>query len=534
MCYTIVFWGEVKMKPKLFDGKIKKKDVFFNVCVAISFVLLCVSLYCCFFNSIIGDELYSIYMAKTSYVDIIINTILDVHPPLFYFILKFFTELFTTIFPFTNVVILSKLISFASIVILFYFLVFKFSKIVKKEVIGICLLMLFCFGVFNEYTITIRMYGYSMLFVTVALYYAIKIIKDNSKRDLKMFVLFFELSALSHYFALIAVVGILLLIMLYSVFFERKNFWLYYKYALYCVIFYVPWLVILCCQFAYLSSYGYWIPTLSSGSVYDIFYYVFSIKLVDGLNNKVCTMLLIAVYLVVLIINLLNKKISRVEKFTAVSGLFTVFFVIAVGLCISLITPIFISRYCLPSLFVTYFSIIYNFYLLFNYSIIPFVVKKIKNIYKYVLVACSVVFICLISIYGIFNVIKVIKHEAYLNKYYTKIESQIADFDEKIIIADHGSVQHPFEYQFGVTVSGLAGCDVSWWQNVTGVNHKVYSVSDIKNLLDDGEEVLLLLGKTSIDKYFADGISYELIDTIYMENFGYSVGKVNIYKAKLM
>ncbi len=530
------------MKIKQFNEKISFENLMFMFCVGISFCLLCFSLWNCFFDSVISDEVFTLYIIDGSYLDIIINTIQDVHPPLYYFITKFVLDIFTFIFPNINVVILAKVVGFSGLAILFYFAVFKLSKKLPKIVVGLSLVLVFCFGAFSEYAITARMYSYAMLFVTMCFYYSSEIIKHQRVKDFRKFVLFFVLSALTHYFALMAAAGLLVFLLVYAFVCERKEFLTFYKYALYSVLCYVPWLVVLCCQFAYLSGYGYWIPTISTNTVSAIIQYVISIKLVGFLDSIWIAVVLICVYLVTLIVNLLSIKVDGHEKWVMSSGLFAMFFVVGLGLFVSVVlTPIFVERYTLPTMFIFYLCLVYNFYLLCKYVL----KEPIENLFKKFKLngmECAKVFgktlsvsvLCLMTVYAVFNQIKVVKHEKYINKNYQTMTSFFAEISNDTVIADHGAVQHPIEYQTGHFVYGVLGYDGSWWQNITGVEHPKLSVEQIKTKLADGENVYLAERNGDIISHFErEGIILEHQTTFVIEQQWYSVYEIDVFKLKI-
>ena len=258
--------------------KLKFSDLLYAVSVAIAFCFLSVILFLCFFESVWCDEVFSLYIIEGSYLDIIINTAIDVHPPLYYFILKFFTDIITGVFPFVSVVMTAKIVSFSAIVILFYFSVFKLTKVVNKNIVSLFLIIFFGVSAISDFSITVRMYGFALLFVFVALYYLIKIIKFNQNKDWRRFVLFFELAALTHYFALISVGAMFVYLLIYTLINRKRDFWNWYKYLLCAVLAFVPWLVVFVCQFAYISSFGYWITKPDPSGVFSILNYGFAPK----------------------------------------------------------------------------------------------------------------------------------------------------------------------------------------------------------------------------------------------------------------
>ena len=514
--------------------KNKLSDILFAVCVGMAFCFLCTNLYLCFFDSVWCDEVFSLYIIRGSYLDILINTATDVHPPLYYFILKFFTDVLGGIFPTINIVMLDKLISFASIVILFYFMVFKLSKIIDKNIVAIALIMLFGVSAISDFAITVRMYGYALLFVLVCLYYLIRIIKFNTNKDWRRFVLFFELSALTHYFALIAVGGMFVYLLIFVIVNRKNEFWRFYKYLFCAILAFVPWLTVMCCQFAFISGNGFWITKPDSEGLISILDYAFNLDVFGGSGAIIAVfmLLVIVIYFGIFVLNCINKEIDKNEKWIAFSGMFVTLFLYAVGLFVSyVLTPIFVERYVNPIFACLCVSFAYNFYLFFKHSLLKFADKLNLNMsYKKAFkITIATAFVAIVAIYSAFNIVNVVKSEQTNNKYYEYNAKFFEKNKDAVLISDYGRVQSVFEYSYNVSISGLVGEDVSWWENVTHLKHETVTPDSLKEKLESGKTVLFLHSSVDMVIFDKHQIKYQLTDTLYTE----SNDIIGVYKLEL-
>lgn len=506
-------------------------DILHYICIGLSFCFLCAISYWCFFESVWCDEVFSLTIVQGSYIDILFNTAMDVHPPLYYFILKFFTDIFCFAIPSINVVILSKIVSMASLFILFYFCVFKLSKLVSKHIVSLFLVVL-C-GVFfiSDFSITIRMYGYALLFVFVALYYVIRIIKFNTNKDWRGFVLFFELSALTHYFALIAVAGMFVYLLTFILINRKQDFWKWYKYLFCAILIYLPWLVVFVCQFAYILSFGYWITSPDSSGVFSLFNYAFnpSVLGASGVLNVVLTIAVILIYFILFGLVIKNKKIEKNEKWIAFLGMFSTIFIYFVGLLVSfLFTPIFVERYTNSVLGIMCFSYAYVIWLFVN-SLDGYwfeIRNKTKNNLIKVL---SVVVILIVSIYSLFNIVNVFKQEKINNNYYLQNQQFFDSKKDYLFVSDYGRVQSVLEYSHNVKIEGLEGEDVSWWENVTGIKHNNLTVDQIKENLSAGKKIIFLNSNFDLIEFDKNDIEYQKLTILNTE----SNDVIEVYELKM-
>lgn len=517
----IIIWWQ-KMDYNLCELKKESKfdKIFFRCCTGVAFAFLCVILSLTFTKSMWYDEVFSLFLIKGSFLDIITGTALDVHPPLYYFILKIAVDFLTGIFPFLTDVFVAKFVSFSAIAILFYFIIFRFSKILDKKIVGIFAVSIFAIPVISDFFLTIRMYSFSLLFLVLGVYYLIRIIKFDGNKDWKGLVISFELAALTHYYALLCMVGIFLYLLVYILCNRKQDFWKFYKYALIAFLVYVPWLSVFCVQFAYILGVGYWISGTNAFNPKQIFGYAFSPLGVGADISKsfVIAIILYALYLLVFVFNFINKKISRQEKWISFSGFFVASFLIVSAFSVSyIISPLMIQRYTIPFLAVLCFSLVYNFYLFIKYYICEFLRKfiKLKNIDN--IAICLILFFAII--FSTVNIIDFVKKEKDWNDEVLKCEKILKSYEEAVFLSDYGGMQCTIEYIFNTEINDLYDTDVSWWPLVVKADHEEYSIEQIKNILMQNSETNIILFNTKIDIKILDdyGIKYKLIEHLEME-----------------
>lgn len=228
------------------NNLIKNKCNLIKYLVIISIILLiCYS----FRLTTIFDENYSLVLSHNSFTRIIELDSLDVHPPLYYFLLKIFlnlTTLWTTSF-FVKV-IFARILSVIFSLITFYFL-YRITKIVNLHVNVYIQWLLFLIipGVisFTYQFIKIRMYALGAMFVIIEFY---ELIEFNDYKKYR-YLIYVTLSAIlafytNYYAAFIA--GIMLLIYMFRYLLKYKHIWInIFISGVVVIIAFLPWLPVL-------------------------------------------------------------------------------------------------------------------------------------------------------------------------------------------------------------------------------------------------------------------------------------------------
>ena len=146
------------------------------------------------------DEVYSWKLSQKSVTVIVSDTSGDIHPPFFYIVLKYWTELFND--SILSMRLLSVLTSLLSIIF-----IYKISKIVfNKNYLVIFILLLYAVSPVNIfYSQEVRMLSLNLFLCLGSVYYFLISFKDSSFKNLLLYILFSVLAIYTHYFAFLII-----------------------------------------------------------------------------------------------------------------------------------------------------------------------------------------------------------------------------------------------------------------------------------------------------------------------------------------
>ncbi|MCH5343495.1 MAG: glycosyltransferase family 39 protein [Acetatifactor sp.] len=304
----------------------KKRDLFLPYVVAL---LLCVCISIpVFSNSIVMDEAYSIELVRGSMGEIIRGTAGDVHPPLYYLILKisaFFGgedlmkyRFVTALATYLNLLWLGATVirkRWGSKVSLFYLLWFglSYSTIEKSTLV--------------------RMYSWGAFFVTASALFLFAYYEKSKVRDLVVGVLMTLGAMYSHYYAVMAVFSAWLVLLVAIWLRDRKQIWKILLCGVVIGLGYLPWLGVVLQQSRKVSN-SYWITSFDWNEWFST-----PALLMDNIFNG----LGIAMYFLIFVLfvrAIIRKKIDALASMTVFLG--TMF----IGALLSLIVaPIWTPRY---------------------------------------------------------------------------------------------------------------------------------------------------------------------------------------------
>ncbi len=508
---------EVKIKQNKFE------NYFFVVAIIVAFIFLCVTLWTCFFETVWIDEVYSMSIIKKDYFSLLVSTSYDVHPPLYYFILKFFVEVFGGVFVFLNPLIIAKFVSMLALIIVFYFSVFKLSKLISKQAVGLFLMFIFSFSTLKDLSTSVRMYSWTALFLLLQFYFLIKVIKfGGTRKNMCYFVLFFELCAYSHNYSLVAG-GILFAYLGLFYLCERRNeLKSFMKYLCVSAIIYLPWFFVLLRQIGTIHE-NYWISEFTIKTAYSIFEYFLipNINLSDNMK-LFYTISFVIVYLVIVITNFFVKHISKNEIWIMFAGSFVTFFLFMFAIVYSFVVdPIFVARYT--------DIVAYIFYLSFIMNLVYFVGGIFENnVLKSGFICAFLIVVCVFSAFSVKNNFEKEKyaHSKHLNNQLFFKEKQ-----NSIFVFDVVSGQTMFSYQYDdiVNVTYCFGYTDTWWRWLTKVNEISVDETQIKQMLIQNKEVLFF-GCSQNSKKQLNDVGIELS---YFDKFLIGEDLVDLYVLKL-
>ena len=213
-------------------------------------------------QSIWFDESYTAYLIRFDFGSILKYTAADVHPPLYYFLLK----VWSMVFGYSDFALRAMSAMFGALAILFAFLWLKYKYGKTAAILGSLFLALS--PNFIRYGEEMRMYTLVAAIVFAATYF-LQLAIDNKSR--KWWIIYAALVALgmyTHYFTAFAwMAHVIYLIVIYKKEFFTKKIFAWYLLS---VVFYLPWLPGFLKQSSTVQG-GFWIGAASVSKVANFF-----------------------------------------------------------------------------------------------------------------------------------------------------------------------------------------------------------------------------------------------------------------------
>lgn len=279
------------------------RDVAGFFLLGLSLLMLGKSLMLCFSNDIWYDELFTVGLAEHSYGELVRLTAADVHPPLYYCIVKLFSDLCKLIAPGAGTIIPAKIVS-----VLPYFILLVYAVTLIRKRFGMFAggMFLFCVTAMPQlsaYTVEMRMYGWALLFVTAAFLHAGELLQIyvNQKKARFLhgaaFTFYGLAAAYTQYFACVAVVMVYLWVLLVFWLRDRRRIREWFLYVAVSVACYVPWLSALAGQLGAVSE-NYWILPLTWRSLGGCVKFLMKPAFLNDMVNTVLAVILFASYFI--------------------------------------------------------------------------------------------------------------------------------------------------------------------------------------------------------------------------------------------
>ncbi len=448
----------------------------------IPILLILMSSYCIFNGYIWQDEAFSIALSKKSILEIMKISMNDVHPPLYYIILKFGISILN---PFiNNIQISSKIVSFIPYILMYITSITLIEKLFGKFTSFLFSIFSLGMPVFLTYAIEIRMYSYSYLFVTLTMVYTLKIIEEKNNVNFVYLGIFTVLSLYTHYFSALACVIIYAILMIYLILKDSKKLKLFFTTSFLVSLSFTFWLYNFIQSLSSRIASDFWIQKPSLKDIISYIKFPFSLMKL----NFISYFLIIITYMIIIF------SFKKVKKHIIYFPFSILFLLTTIGTLISIfIKPIFINRYMIVALGCFWLSIS----LMINYSF--------NSKQKYVI---STIYLIL-SIFVIGD--RIIMEKFYKNEL-KKLENAIEKYDLNIVTDEMG-IQLPLSIYFPNKI-------------ILNINNNGmdYMFDNIKNTTVDElrKENIIILKNTSI----LDLNDYEIIDQFYLDN----VGKLSIMK----
>lgn len=379
--------------------------------MGIGVLMLGKSVTLCFGSDIWYDELFTVSMAEHSYGELVRFTAADVHPPLYYIIVKIFSELCKLIMPEAGTVIPAKLVSVLPYVLL---LLYSVTWIRKRWGIFTGGLFFFCVTAMPQlpaYTVEVRMYGWALFFVTAAFWHAHGCLmtelaagtglaagkKSVAGKDMAagkespggaeigtgagcgryfhgaVFVLYSLAAAYTQYFAAVAVGMVYLYLLFMFLCRDRSRLREWLCYVGVSAVGYAPWLFALARQIGAVRE-NYWILPLTWRSLGGCVKFLMKPVFMNDVVNTVLAVVLFGAYAAVVgysvFFEFVSKNREKEKKLShnvreiqenrascILAGVGVLAGVVAFGFAVSiLLRPIFVYRYMVPAMGCFWFS----------------------------------------------------------------------------------------------------------------------------------------------------------------------------------
>jgi len=336
-------------------------------------VLVLVNIIRSFDNCYWCDEIYSVLMSRKSFGQIMIDTGNDVHPPLYYFIIK----IGNAIFPDSGV-----MFHFCSLIP--YIILIVISVIlINKQYGSIATILFITFCSLQEHSIRfnveIRMYTWASLFVFLCFLAYVMSVKQAKYKYYVMIGLFGLGAAYTHYYALIGVSFIFISMILYGILLkDRKRIYGSIIASAIAIFGYLYWLMVLVSTFGR-TSQDWWMEFYTSYK--DCLVYIF-----QGKYSVVFLLswIFVSLYLIFIKSGIISKKdnvlVVSTENITDdgkmqiainLCGLFVLLGTMSTGIWVSnIFRPLFFVKYLYPVTIIAWFLLSVNIRQLRNSKII--------------------------------------------------------------------------------------------------------------------------------------------------------------------
>ncbi len=290
-------------------------------------------------SSIWHDEGFSIMLALRSPIEIWLGSARDVHPPLYYEMLHFWTEMFGK-----SVLAVRSLSLLAGLLIIWlgYEAVYKITS--KRNVALLAGFFLALNPFLIRYSQEARMYGVLGVFLLVAMIGIIRIVKNN--RDWLSYVMYiFGVAAglYTHYFTALVVLAFWTYVV--SIYFGKGKIkiitnWRWWASNFVAALLFLPWLPNMIAQFTRAQGLG-WLSKTSIRTFNDTIWQFFTFT--DARQIWQIIYWVAPLLLLVLIVYVYIKDKSK-EKYSRLLVLFT-FLPVFVTIFVSFVRPVFHERY---------------------------------------------------------------------------------------------------------------------------------------------------------------------------------------------
>lgn len=289
-------------------------------------------------QNIWSDEAYSMRYAQLDWMEIWDITALDVHPPLYYWMLKAFMAVAG------SGIYQAKLFSVIAHILTLAFCGWQLRKLFGSR-LSLCFMALYILFPFSfGYVEEIRMYSWSAFFTSVCAIYAYKAFQKSSVLNWAMLALSTLAASYTHYFALVSVGIINFALMVGIIRHHRSMKWVLPFIISLVLIFacYLPWLGEFIAQLVYKAENEYWIEPVTLR--------VIASWVASYLSAGNAMSALIVAFISLLLLLNLVFRVKEKPLTLALLALAVPVGTAFVGLAASIIVrPVFVIRYLVPA-----------------------------------------------------------------------------------------------------------------------------------------------------------------------------------------
>lgn len=358
--------------------KLKWDEIIGILLLAVSIGLLGVSVFLSFSSNIWYDELFTMGMADKSISELVSITARDVHPPLYYLIVKLFLALTGT----AGGSIVAQVASAKLVSVFPFFLCLIYAGTKVRKNFGMFAAGLFSFLLLTmpqmaDYTVEVRMYGYALFFITAGMLHAYELVRMEKAESVsevakeitvisqrKRYVNWIALTLYSlaacytHYFACMAacMIYLYLLITFWSGHRIKKEIRAYLISGFCCAAGYLPWIISAVTLQVGQVKNNYWIQPLSWRTLGGCVKFLFEPSFTNEKLNAILAVVLFLIY-GALVIKLFAGLIKDQERKNSDMAVFVTGCIgVLAGIVIFgflasfLLRPIFVYRYMLPAM----------------------------------------------------------------------------------------------------------------------------------------------------------------------------------------
>ena len=296
------------------------------------------------------DEIFSVKFAQMSYGDIVTATARDVHPPFYYWYLKFVQDTLGLFFTDVHSFVLCKVASMIPFVFIYIYALTYVRKRFGIKTAGTFLFLVILMPQISNYIVEIRMYALALFFITAMFLHSIEIVYENGTRDFVLFFVYGIITAYTQYYACIAVVGLYICLFVYFLIEKKtkgiRNLFISAGASVVC---YLPWMPAFISQVTAVNN-NYWIQPLTFRSIFGCMKFVFLPVSYDS-RNFLYALLMIAIGGVTFIYYVWKHHSDRKNLYIVITGIFVPVFIAFMGfVCSAVGRPIFVYRYLIPGL----------------------------------------------------------------------------------------------------------------------------------------------------------------------------------------